>query len=267
MHNQRDPRKFRLFIGIGLSAGICLVLFAIMGGAVIPVLAAPQAANPQAAAASQKSSTSEARQPPAPLEASGSEWGRWTSGRYRISPGDVLEVKFPFVAELDQTLTVQPDGYVALREIGDVRVQGLTVPELRSQLSESYEPIVRDPVFTVTLKEFERPYFVAAGEINKPGRYDLRGATTLTQALAYAGGPTFKARMSEVVIFRYHTEDTVTTRQVDVKSMYAKRDLTEDPLLRPGDTIYLPKSTLGTLAPILSRLGVGLYLNPLDFLH
>ena len=179
----------------------------------------------------------------------------------------MLELRFPFVPELDQTLAVQPDGYVTVREVGDLRVQGRTLPELRNDLRTAYEPIVRDPVFTVLLREFEKPYFVAAGEVTRPGRYDLRGATTLTQALAYAGGPTNQARVSEVVIFRHHTEDTVAVQQVNVKEMYAKRDLSEDPILRPADTIFIPKSTLGKLAPILSKIGMGLYLNPVDLMR
>jgi polysaccharide export outer membrane protein len=192
-------------------------------------------------------------------------WTHWTSGRYRINPGDVLDLRFPFVPELNQSLAVQPDGYITLGEIGDRRVQGLTVAQVREQVREAYVAIVRDPVFTVVLTEFEKPYFVAAGEVTRPGRYDLRGATTLTQAIAYSGGPTSLARISEVVIFRPHSADTVLVQQVDIKAMYAKRDLSEDPLLRPGDTIFVPKSTLGKLAPILSRFSFGIYINPMDF--
>jgi polysaccharide biosynthesis/export protein len=208
-----------------------------------------------------------ASQPPPPQaeDAVDAEWTRWTSGRYRITPGDVLELKFPFVPELDQTLTVQPDGYVTLREAGDVRVQGHTLPELRTEVLGKYAGILRDPALTIVLKEFEKPYFIASGQIAKPGRYELRGATTLTQALAYAGGPSSGAKLSEVVLFRRFTADTVSVRQIDVKQMYDRRDLTEDPLLRPGDMILVPKSLLGKLAPVMPRLNMGLYFNPLDF--
>jgi polysaccharide biosynthesis/export protein len=204
-------------------------------------------------------------QPAGPADPTASEWTMWRSGRYRITPGDIIELKFPFVPELDQTLAVQPDGYVTAREIGDIRVQGRTLPQVRADLLESYGKIVRDPVFTVILKEFEKPYFVIAGEITKPGRYDLRGATTLTQAVAYAGGPTPKAKMSEVVIFRYYSEDSVSVKQVNVQEMFDKKNMSEDPILKPGDTVYLSKSTLGKLSPILSRIGLGLYLNPFAF--
>jgi polysaccharide export outer membrane protein len=191
----------------------------------------------------------------------------WTSGRYRITPGDVIELKFPFVPELDQTLAVQPDGYVTLREVGDIRVQGRTLPQFRAAVNEAYMPFVREPVFTAVLKEFEKPYFVAAGEVGKPGRYELRGATTLTQAIAYAGGATQYGKLTEVVIFRPFTEDTVSVKQINVKEMFAKKDLSEDPLLRPGDTIYISKTKMGKMSPILSKVGLGIYFNPLDFIN
>jgi polysaccharide biosynthesis/export protein len=211
--------------------------------------------------------TSQPLQAAAALPEAESEWTVWTSGRYRITPGDVIELRFPFVPELDQTLNVQPDGYVTLREVGDVRVQGRTLPQFRAAVNEAYMPFVRDPVFTAVLKEFEKPYFVAAGEVEKPGRYELRGATTLTQAIAYAGGATDHGKLTDVVIFRPFTEDTVSVKQINVKDMFSKKDLSEDPLLRPGDTVYIAKTKLGKMSPILSKIGIGLYLNPFDLMN
>ncbi len=205
-------------------------------------------------------------QPVAPLPTTESEWTVWTNGRYRITPGDVIELRFPFVPELDQTLAVQPDGYVTLREAGDIRAQGRTLPQFRADVNEAYMPFVRDPVFTAVLKEFEKPYFVAAGEVAKPGRYELRGATTLTQAIAYAGGETKFGKLTDVVIFRPFTDDTVSVKLINVKDMYTKKDLSEDPLLRPGDTVYLPKTKMGKIDPILSKFSLGFYLNPFELI-
>ena len=243
--------------------GMCLasaVLFAPM----VPVAAQQTASPAPSTTVDARPTAGQAQQPVSPLPENQSEWTVWTSGRYRITPGDVIELRFPFVPELDQTLAVQPDGYITLREAGDLRVQGRTLPQFRADVTEAYMPFVRDPVFTAVLKEFEKPYFVAAGQVNKPGRYELRGATTLTQAIAYAGGPTNAAKLSDVVIFRPFTEDQVAVKQIDVKEMYSKKDLSEDPLLRPGDTIYLSKSALGKMAPVLSKIGLGMYLNPFD---
>jgi protein involved in polysaccharide export with SLBB domain len=184
----------------------------------------------------------------------GDEWSRWTSGRYRITPGDVLEIAFPFVPELNQTVTVQPDGYVSLKEVSDMRLQGRTVAQVKADLLDAYGQFVRDPVFTVTLKEFEAPYFIAGGDITKPGRYELRSATTLTEALALAGGPIRGANTSKIVIFRRSPNEELEVKQVNVRSMYAKRDLSEDIVLRPGDMLFVPKGVLGKLQPMLDVL-------------
>ena len=208
-------------------------------------------------------STAQPVQPAGALPESESEWTVWTSGRYRITPGDVIELRFPFVPELDQTLSVQPDGYVTLREVGDIRAQGRTLPQFRAEVNEAYMPFVRDPVFTAVLKEFEKPYFIVSGEVSKPGKYELRGATTLTQGMALAGGQTDEAKTSQVLLFRrFMSTEWLEVKEIDVKKMIASRNLSEDPLLRPGDTVFVPKSTFSKIAPFIPKFGWGLYFNP-----
>lgn len=202
--------------------------------------------------------------PPLDGGATDAEFKWFQGGRYRLTPTDVIELTFPYVPEFNQVLTVQPDGYITLQAVGELRVQGRTLPELRLMLLEAYAPILREPVITIVLKEFEKPYFVAAGEVNKPGKFELRGTTSLTQALAVAGGLTNTGKSSEVVIFRRFSEDTIEVKRIDVKKMFARRDLSEDPLLRPGDTLFVPKSTLARIGRFISRPQLGLYLNPLQ---
>jgi polysaccharide export outer membrane protein len=187
-----------------------------------------------------------------PVESSvDSEWRHWTSGRYRITPGDVLEFRFPFVPELDQSVTVQPDGFVTLKDIPDIKVQGRTLAQIREDVRTAYLPVVRDPVFTLALAQFEKPYFIANGEVKAPGRYELRGATTLSQALAFAGGTSAGADVSEILLVRRYG-DRVEVKEINVKRMLAKRDMSEDPLLRPGDMIVVRKGVLGKLTPLLT---------------
>ncbi len=188
----------------------------------------------------------------------------WSSGRYRITPTDVIELTFPYVPEFNQVVTVQPDGYITLRAVGEVRAQARTIPELRLMLLEAYAPIMRDPVVTITLKEFEKPYFVATGEILKPGKFELRGATTVTQALALAGGLGPSAKHSQIILFRRYSDELLEVKEIDVKKMYAKRDMSEDYVLRPGDTIYVPKSFISQIKPYLPTASFGFYLNPFN---
>src|SRR5438067_853804 len=50
--------------------------------------------------------------------------------RYRLRAGDVLDLYFPFTPEFNQTVTVQPDGYISLRALGELRVQDKTTAEV-----------------------------------------------------------------------------------------------------------------------------------------
>src|SRR5687767_11652912 len=69
--------------------------------------------------------------------------------RYRVQRGDVLAFNFAFTPEFNQTAAVQPDGYVTLREIGDVRVQDKTTAEIVEAVRTSYAKVLNDPVITV----------------------------------------------------------------------------------------------------------------------
>src|SRR6478672_5913252 len=79
--------------------------------------------------------------------------------RYQLCKGDILDLTFPFTPELNQTVTIQPDGYITLSGVGDVHIAGITVPEFRELLEASYRTILHKPVINVVLKDFQKPYF------------------------------------------------------------------------------------------------------------
>ena len=107
--------------------------------------------------------------------------------RYQLHSADVLELNFPFTPEFNQTVTVQPDGYITLRSVEGIRVEGQTLPEVTNSLQTAYAKILHEPVINVELKDFEKPYFIVGGEVGHPGKFDLRGETRATEAVAIAG--------------------------------------------------------------------------------
>jgi polysaccharide biosynthesis/export protein len=167
--------------------------------------------------------------------------------RYQLRPSDTLELSFAFTSEFNQSVTVQPDGYLALKDIGDLYVQGNSVPEVQKMLKTAYGKILNDPVITVVLKDFEKPYFVAGGELRNPGKYEMRGGTTVTEAVTMAGGFTGAAKHSEVLLFRRVSEGWVQVTQVDVKKMLHAKNLREDLYLRPGDMVFVPKNRVSKI--------------------
>src|ERR1700732_2985326 len=87
--------------------------------------------------------------------------------RYKLEMGDTFDVSFDLSPEFNQTVTVQPDGYITLHGIGDVHVAEQTVPELTATLRSAYSKILNEPLISVTLKDFEKPYFIANGQVER----------------------------------------------------------------------------------------------------
>lgn len=164
--------------------------------------------------------------------------------RYVLRPSDTLEINFSFTPEFNQTVTVQPDGFLTLKDVGDLKVQGQTLPEFRSTLQHAYAAILHEPVINIVLKDFEKPFFTAGGEFGKPGKYDLRGDTTVTEAVATAGGFRDTAKHSEVFLFRKSRDGWVNVHKINVKQMLASGNLREDFILQPGDMLFVPKNRI-----------------------
>jgi len=181
--------------------------------------------------------------------------------RYQLRKGDTFDLDFAFSPEFNQTLAVQPDGFVTLKGIGSIFVEGKTLPELTDSLKTVYAKILHDPVIEVSLKDFDKPYFVAAGQVEKPGKYDLRSALTVTEAVAIAGGFNEKAKHSQVVLFRPVAKGGFEAKLLNIKKLLAARNLSEDVQLQPGDVVYVPQNTFSKIRPFIPSSSIGAYVG------
>jgi protein involved in polysaccharide export with SLBB domain len=186
--------------------------------------------------------------------------------RYQLRKGDSFDLDMPFSQEFNQTVSVQPDGYITLKAVGSMFVEGQTVPQLTDTIKTAYAKILHDPVITIALKDFEKPYFIAAGQVGKPGKYDIRSSITITEAVAIAGGFTDKSKHSQVVLYRPVTGG-YEAKVVNVKKLLADRNLSEDLQVLPGDLVYVPQNEFSKIRPFLptASTGVGAYYNPVPF--
>ncbi len=181
--------------------------------------------------------------------------------RYRLRKGDTFDLDFALSPEFNQTVAVQPDGYVALKGVGSIYIEGQTIPELTDTVSATYSKILHDPVIVVALKDFEKPYFIASGQVSRPGKYDLRSDLTVTEAVAIAGGFNDKAKHSQVVLFRPAPGGGYEAKLLNIKKLLATRNLSEDVQMQPGDMLYVPQSALSKIRPFLPTSSMGAYLG------
>lgn len=123
---------------------------------------------------------------------------------YRIGEGDKLNVSVFQVTDLSfEELVVDTSGNINLPLIGAVRGAGRTAGELASDIAERLAvQYLRDPQVTVTVKEAASQKITVDGAVTNPGVYEMRGSTSLLQAVAMAQGPTRVADLTKVAVFR-----------------------------------------------------------------
>ena len=180
--------------------------------------------------------------------------------RYQVMRDDILNVSFPLSPELNQTVTVQPDGYITLLNAGSVYVQGMTVPEITEALKKVYAKTLHDPIIDVDLKDFQKPFFVVSGQVAKPGQYDLRYDTTVSQAIAVAGGlvPTAK---TQLFVFHRVSSGWMEVKKFNLKDILNGKNINEDAFLKPGDMVFVPEKFITNFRKYVPYQ-VGLYATP-----
>jgi polysaccharide export outer membrane protein len=185
-----------------------------------------------------------------------------TEERYRLQPGDVFEVQFRYSPEFNQTVTVQPDGFVSLEVGGDLKVAGLTIEQAHAAILKKAATRLQDPVATIVLKEFQKPYFVIAGEVSLPGKIEMRERVTALQAIMLAGGMKETARSSQVVVFRRINTDTAEVKLLNLKSIRSTSDLENDLTLQPGDMVFVPRDKISKIERFMKLASVAAFMAP-----
>ena len=161
--------------------------------------------------------------------------------RYIVQRADVLLLSFPLSPELNETVTVQPDGYINLQNGRSLHAQGLTVPELADAVKTAYAGTLHKPIVNVDLKDFQKPFFTVTGQVGKPGQYELRADITIAEAIAVAGGlaPTGK---TQVFLFHRTSDQWFEVEKINLKEILKGKNLKEDAIIKPGDMIYVPET-------------------------
>lgn len=182
--------------------------------------------------------------------------------RYTLRPGDSFELSYRLTPELNQMVTVQPDGYVNLNVIGDMKVDGLSVEEVHNHIIEKASKHLNQPELNITLKEFNKPYIVVAGEVERPGRIDLRENTTAMQAIMLAGGFKSSGYDTNVYLFRKINGDNAEVKKLNLHNLQKTKDLERDMALLPGDMLLVPRNKLEKLSRVMKATNLGLYFDP-----
>jgi protein involved in polysaccharide export with SLBB domain len=146
-----------------------------------------------------------------------------------IQPGEKVKITVYGEDALTGEYDISPSGYVSMPLIGAVRAAGQTPVEFGRSVAAKYRggAFLQDPHVTVAIVTF-KPFYVL-GEATTPGEYPYRSGLTVHSAVAMAGGFTYRASRSAVLI--RHIGDDV----------WREYSLTEAVPIAPGDLIRIPE--------------------------
>lgn len=146
-----------------------------------------------------------------------------------LRPGDRVKITVYGEEMLTGEYDINPGGNVSMPLVGMIRAAGRSQAELAREIAARYRGggFLQDPKVTVAVVQF-RPFYVL-GEATTPGEYPFRSGLTVHAAVAMAGGFTYRASKS-VVLIRHLGED-----------IWKEYPLSEPVVIAPGDTIRVPE--------------------------
>jgi len=168
---------------------------------------------------------------------------------YTLGAGDRLKVDIFNVPEYSGEFLVLSDGSLNLPLVGSVQVQGLTFSQASDQIATVMSQYLRNPIVTLSLIGVRPVKVGIAGEVYSPGVYSMSlsgneevALPTVTRVIDLAGGITQAADIRRIQIRRTRPSQSGSDRiiTVDLWKLLQTADLSQDILLRDGDSIFIP---------------------------
>jgi polysaccharide export outer membrane protein len=147
---------------------------------------------------------------------------------YTLGPGDRVRVTVFGHEDMSGEFEVDGSGIISPPLVRDIKAEGMTVRQVEKVIAERLSPdYLRNPNVSVEVMNY-RPFYIF-GEVNAPGSYPYVNGMTVVNAVAMAGGYTYRARTNSARITRA-TDKTKTPEKVD-----------RDTPVLPGDVIEVPE--------------------------
>ncbi|MDQ2106349.1 polysaccharide biosynthesis/export family protein, partial [Azospirillum isscasi] len=179
---------------------------------------------------------------------------------YTLGPGDELLVTLRGQKSSSKRHTIDGTGLLTADDVRPVVAQGLTLAELRTQLSDAVTASFPDTDVYVSVTGTRRIGVLVTGAVARPGRQEVGAFATLIDALTVAGGVTRGGSLRRIRLFRSGAVPSAATARlpIDLYELFMTGDGTNAGIrLRDGDRIFVPPlgPTLALAGP-LKRPGV-----------
>jgi protein involved in polysaccharide export with SLBB domain len=150
------------------------------------------------------------------------------TAEYRLGAGDEVRITVFGHKDLSGDFLVDGSGMVAFPLVGNVRAGGVSARQLEQNIISALKPdYLKNPRVNAEVLNY-RPFYII-GEVKKPGSYPYVNGMTVVNAVALAGGYTYRARENRLLITRATDADRT------------KQPADHDTAVLPGDVIEVPE--------------------------
>ena len=179
---------------------------------------------------------------------------RQPDDRYRIGPGDILDIRIFNRPNLSRdAVRVEGNGMIRMPLIeNEIQAACKTEGELASEIAKSYLKFYKNPQVDVFIKEYHSKQVAVIGAVNEQARFELQRRIRLLELLTYAKGPTPKAGQTINIV---HAPPALACQKPDADnedsaSAFVSYKLSQtlqghpdaNPFIEPGDIITLPEA-------------------------
>lgn len=171
--------------------------------------------------------------------------------RYRIGPGDVLDIRIYNRPQLSRdAVRVEGNGMIRMPLIeSEIKAACLTEGELAKEISTRYARYYKNLQVDVFIKEYQARQVAIIGAVNDQSRFQLQRRIRLLELLTYAKGPSTRAGQTINIV---HSTSSSPCKEVDESDTAAfssfklsdvlQGDPKSNPYLEPGDIVTLPEA-------------------------
>jgi polysaccharide export outer membrane protein len=158
---------------------------------------------------------------------------------YVIGKGDLLRVFVWRNDQLSDEVVVRPDGRISLPLLQDLQAAGLTVLQLKKEITRRFNEYINNPKVTVIVSQINSYKVSVLGRVVRPGVYPITGNTTFIEAISMAGGFTEWANKRKITVITHQGGKKKKIR-VNYNKIISGKDPGQNIILKRGDTIIVP---------------------------
>ena len=187
---------------------------------------------------------------------------------YQLGPRDSLAIRVLDEDEIgDKPYAIDLGGNIALPRIGVVHVAGLTVDQVQAGLTQCFRELLKEPVVTVSVAQFESQPVTVLGAVANPGIHQIEGKKTLFEVISEAGGLkqdagntisiTRELQYGPIPLTSAHSDPSgkFSVAEVSVRSIVRAEDPGENIAVRPHDVITVPQAEMVYVVGAVNRAG------------